>query len=365
MINAITENKYNMELMEALNKDWETHPFHKNIPIYTHEAQIETGEMRLRKLEKIVELDGKKILEIGGGLGYTSYAIARHTSAEVICIDIRKHPEWERMKLKNLRFENIDLSAENPFRENEFDLIISFVAWEHMRHPFEMLQQAAFVLKVGGAFYLHANLYRGPSASHLYRVIFFPWPHLLFEKKLMIEYAKKKGVSDEFIAWFCDVNKLTLSEYKEYFEKLNLNIVKEERSKFPIDWEFYFRFYDQLSLYPIYDLETDFFSVFLEKTANVEIKSRILISKPSIGSGDTVPIYIGEPIMVNARIYTAHCELAWYVILDGVVIERWWYTQPPKIIFYPEKAGTYIFRCFARKNKMVEYMDSDKIVVEV
>ena len=262
-------NNYDLDLLIKLNEEWKDHPFQPSAPVYSYDEQIRTAERRYEALKKKVILSGKRILEIGGGAGYTAYVIARENpDSEVVCIDIYRNDQWsywEDLNMGNFELKVADLTYENPFNPEEFDLIVSYVAWEHMRHPYEVMKKAASVLKTEGIFFLYANLYRGPNASHLYRTIFFPWPHLLFDDSIVKQYALDHGEEEGFIEKFYNVNKLTFAEYKEYFRILNLKILEQNRSIYKIDKGFYERFYDKLSLYPIFDLETKFFSVLLQK----------------------------------------------------------------------------------------------------
>jgi hypothetical protein len=65
-----------------------------------------------------------------------------------------------------------------------------------MKNPYAMLHQAEKILKKGGLFYIHANQYRSAIASHLYRQIYFPWPHLIFEDDIVIKFALASHVLD-------------------------------------------------------------------------------------------------------------------------------------------------------------------------
>lgn len=56
---------------------------------------------------------------------------------------------------------------------------------------------------------LSANLYRGPQASHRYREVFFPWPHLLFEDGVFEAYYRHIGMRPARPAWF---NRLTAAD---------------------------------------------------------------------------------------------------------------------------------------------------------
>jgi hypothetical protein len=243
----------------------------------------------------------------------------------------------------------LDLSKENPLELGSYDLIISYVAWEHMRHPFEVLQQATKLLMSGtGQLYIYANLYRSAIASHLYRNVFFPWPHLLFDDEIVIQYALEQGVEQWWIDAFYFVNMLTYSAYKEYFSLLDLGIVFEKKHTRSVDLEFYERFEEKLGLYPISDLELDFFEVLLVKRKHQSAeRHNILLSNVKFTT--QAEIYLcGEPIVAAIKAKGVDLQYAWYVYLNGERITTKWYTDSPHMEYIPEKAGIYKFKCFAQ-----------------
>ena len=127
-----------------------------------------------------------------------------------------------------------------------------------------MLKACSDLLADNGDFYLRANLHRGATASHRYREMFFPWPHLLFDESVFYEFYEHKGLRQRGPSW---VNKLTFAQYLHYFQKLNLNVEQQWLSQHPLDEEFYDRFEEDLSRYPTFDLVTEFFDVKLKKTS--------------------------------------------------------------------------------------------------
>ena len=126
-----------------------------------------------------------------------------------------------------------------------------------MEHSFAELTAVKELLKPEGQglAYLSANLYRGPKASHRYREVFFPWPHLLFDDDVFIEFYRRRGRNNVRAAW---VNRLTVAHYEMYLRQLDFEVVRQWTTGTPIDEEFYQRFIDKLGRYPRYDLEQDF-----------------------------------------------------------------------------------------------------------
>ena len=136
-----------------------------------------------------------------------------------------------------------------------FDFVYSNAVFEHVHHPYSMLRKAFELLRPGGRMYLSANLYRGPKASHRYREVFFPWPHLLFSDDVIAEYYVSIGRQANRASW---VNQLSIADYYDYFRLIGFELEGATFTKTPIDEAFYARFADRLERVPRYDLERDF-----------------------------------------------------------------------------------------------------------
>ena len=269
--------KYDMELLRSLNEEYK----HKKLIDSPNALQLDEEyktEQANRHIDNLVQrgfsFEGKKILEIGTGGGHVVSQLAQRYNCSAVGIDIYQDPAWIKNAHKNARYHCADLAYENPFEKDSFDYILSFVAWEHMRHPFGVLYEATKLLTMNGSFFIRANQYRSALASHLYDVIYFPFPHLLFEDDLIVEYALENGVEQCWIDAFYYVNKLTYAKYKEYFQLLKLQIKEEWFVNRKFDFEFYHRFENKLGLYPISDLTLDFFNVILEKVGHATVERR-------------------------------------------------------------------------------------------
>ena len=211
-----TVRKYDIHLLEQLNEEYRSKPLQSVFPQYDRESQFDIAEKRLRHLSELVHLNGRRVLEVGCGRGYLARALVDRYDCSVVGTDIREHAEWQALtEPPSLEYMAVDLSESNPFAEGSFDLIVSFVAWEHMMHPFAMLKECCRILKPQAKIYIHANLYRSPRASHLYRDIHFPFPHLLFSEEVIAEFCLRHGVDKHWFDEYYYRNKLTYRQYKE------------------------------------------------------------------------------------------------------------------------------------------------------
>ena len=257
---------FDLALFHQLNRDYENRRVVPAPRKLDDESSRAYSAQRARLLDDRLGLRGKRVLEIGCGAGDISAEVARCYDCEVVALDIIRYPSWSRLQVPGLRFVEGNLAESDTASMvgslGPFDRIFSMVVWEHVEHPFALLQAARDVLSPAGKFYLSANLYRSAVASHLYREVYFPWPHLLFGDDVFAAFYESIGQDPEIPAW---VNKLTFAHYLLYFEQLGLDVQQRWFSKRPIDEAFYARFEHQLAAYPRFDLSVDFFSVVLRR----------------------------------------------------------------------------------------------------
>ncbi len=212
---------------------------------------------------------GMRVLEIGCGRGYMCSTLQEEFGCEVVGVDIRTYPEWDKFKGEGLDLRIHDISRMNNDDLGVFDRIVALAVWEHMEHPYAGLSAVKDLLRPAGKglAYLSANLYRGPRASHRYRDVYFPWPHLLFDDDVFVEFYRRRGRNNVTAAW---VNKLTVAHYELYLRQLDFEVVREWTTGTPIDEEFYRRFIDKLGRYPRFDLENNFIYMVLARKQTPE-----------------------------------------------------------------------------------------------
>lgn len=230
-------------------------------PQYDLESRIKRNKQYAEHLNSLFDLKGKRVLEVGPHLGDLSVILARDYGCEVVGIDPLAHDNWTEVQAEfpSIKFIQGDIaSLPAEFEDNSFDVILSFVVWEHIRHPWSALAQCQRVLKPGGKKFLRANLYRSSIASHLYGRIKEPWPHLMRSPDEIRRHFKVS------LGWAFWVNKLTYQQYLFYFRQLGFYITHEKLTQAHFNREFYDANEQKMGLYPEWDLKTDFFEVVLE-----------------------------------------------------------------------------------------------------
>ena len=251
---------FDLDLFLALNDEYKDKPIVPQPKKLGASGAEDAARKRAAYIDKLLDIRGKRVLEIGCGRGAFSHLLSKDYGCDVVGVDIVER-EWDSYRsFPGLDLRVLDVSEEGHDDIGQFDLIYSSSVWEHMRHPFAALKGAKQLLKRDGRFFLSANLYRGPRASHRYREVFFPWPHLLFTDDVFEEFYLHIGKRPNKPAW---VNKLTYPQYEHYFRMLGLRAEDLWFSTLPMDEQFYGRFEDVLSRYPRTDLMHDFLNAIL------------------------------------------------------------------------------------------------------
>jgi SAM-dependent methyltransferase len=253
---------YDLALFEALNAEYESKRIVSKAPAYDCESVALRSRSRLEGIHARLGLANQRVLEIGCGAGYEVWYLGNHFGSDAWGLDISERRSWPALTGERVHLLEADIAADHALPRDSFDRAISFTVWEHITRPQAALQQLHHVLKPGGLAWIRANLYRGPTASHLYRHIYFPFPHLLFADDVIAAGLERAGKAPVGAAW---VNKLTWEQYEATILALGFRIRALRFDEIPLDLDFYERFEDVLGRYPKIDLERDFFTVILEK----------------------------------------------------------------------------------------------------
>lgn len=256
---------YDVKLLEELNEEYKDKPIVPAPRLWTSEGLGAAARRRLEWAHNHVDLRDQRVLEVGCGNGYELWSLAHNLGCDAYGVDVIQPNAWEDLVSDRVKLQCLDLTVENPFEENFFDRIISYTVWEHVVHPHKLLDETFKIMKPGGLQWIRANLWAGPQASHRYREIFFPWPHLLFSDDVIAEWDEKNGRPPKGSAW---VNKLSWGHYERYIHDIGYRLRRLQFQEAEIDWDFYNRFEDVLGCLPISDLRRDFFLAVLEKPAD-------------------------------------------------------------------------------------------------
>ncbi|MHC4295015.1 MAG: class I SAM-dependent methyltransferase [Planctomycetota bacterium] len=290
---ATGNTSFDLKLFLQLNEEYKDKPVIPAPRKSDDNSRLVLARQRAELLDERVGVRGRRVLEVGCGAGDMSGVLAKEYDCEVVGLDIAEYGTWKQYNHPKLDLKVLDISEDHSPLEGKFDRIVSLVVWEHIHHPFSALCASRDLLHPDGLFYLRANLYRSAVASHRYREIFFPWPHLLFSDGVFEEFYEHIARKPKRAAW---VNKLTYAQYLYYFRVLGFVPQREWLSHRALDEEFYGRFEDQLSRYPIFDLTHDYFDVILK----LESKQALRRESPANTAAESLVMDLGERLLPDA-----------------------------------------------------------------
>jgi SAM-dependent methyltransferase len=249
--------RYDLDLFLKLNEEWKDQPLVAKARRATDPGELlAQSRKRAGQVVKHVPLEGKRVLEVGCGRGYFVRLLADEYGCDATGLDVNSYPDWG----SDPRFVQADIA--DPPDLGTFDVIVSHAVWEHVEHPYTALVNQRKMLAPGGVAYLYANLSRGAKASHRYREVFFPWPHLLFADGVFEDFYEQLGQRSVRAAW---VNHLTFAQYVDHFERIGYGVQRAWASNPWWDEEFYRQHWDILGRYPMWDLQHDFIHAVLAR----------------------------------------------------------------------------------------------------
>ncbi len=185
------------------------------------------------------DVAGKRVLDVGCGLGGKLVFYARSGAERVIGLDLR--PASARaaraLAVEQKIADRVDVvvadAARLPFAPESLDVLVSVNVMEHVGNPRLVLESSARVLKRTGLAFLHFPPYLSPWGPHLEGWIHFPWPHLFFSEKTLIAALRRieaeKQLDEGYIPqaqipWaeldaLPELNKLTLRHFRRLLQE--------------------------------------------------------------------------------------------------------------------------------------------------
>jgi len=251
-----------LALLEALNEEYRDKPIVPEPPRYDQASREDRARRRLLDVHHSIGLADRRVLELGCGAGFEVWYLSHHFGADAWGVDVSERRAWAPLTDERTHFVCADLATDRSFEADFFERVISFSVLEHVVHPHAVIAELFRIMKPGGLAWISANLHRGPRASHLYRELFFPFPHLLFSDDVIREFRTRHHGRADGASW---VNRLTWTQYEAYFAQAGFVMHSLRFAETPLDRPFYERFDNILGRYPTWDLTKDFFYTVLEK----------------------------------------------------------------------------------------------------
>lgn len=129
----------------------------------------------IKQTEKYIDLEDKKVLDIGCAYGYLLDELKKNCKSDVYGVELSEHSySYAKNKLKlNVLNENFSPSL---FKENYFDVVFLIGTIEHLHYPYDMVEKINKVLKPGGILVITTIDTKGLLPLYMYK----PPEHLFY-----------------------------------------------------------------------------------------------------------------------------------------------------------------------------------------
>jgi SAM-dependent methyltransferase len=207
-------------------------------------------ELYARALSDPVWFHGRRILDVGCGLGRKSYELARGGAERVLGIDLSLRSVQAAQKMgkgqANLEFRAVDLSDLAKW-EGSFDYAVSFTVFEHLSDVAGVLRGIRRMLRPDGRCLIVFNHYQDKYGLHLKEFISYPWPQLIFPEPTLfrfwnreLERAHQRGEMGLFPRGyrhgldghnhdcFMNLNRLSIEEFRALVPGTGLVLERED-----------------------------------------------------------------------------------------------------------------------------------------
>ncbi len=197
----------------------------------------EAPHLRVDKqiIRALFDLEGKKVLDFGCGMGGMSLWYARTWDCKVHALDIDSNHIQIAQHLKekhganNITFERRDV-LETPLTEKYDCVFLNDVA-EHIPLPIlkKILSQLSNCLNPNGVIFITYPPWRSPYASHVTHVVKIPWCQFLPQGILykLIEKNNQEIIGDretDLLEAYKGLNKLTHNKLMDIISDCNLQV---------------------------------------------------------------------------------------------------------------------------------------------
>jgi ubiquinone/menaquinone biosynthesis C-methylase UbiE len=197
-----------------------------------------------------ISLEGLRVADVGAGDGIIDLGLAQNarpkslvgfdivpTNAEDLLRRAREQGVAERLP-SSLEFRHSE-PTRLPARDGEFDIVVTWSAFEHIREPIGVLREVRRILKPQGILFLQLwPFYHSERGSHLWE--WFPggFHHLVDDsdaiERTVRERSDRPEWSEYMLKEFRELNRITVDELQLALQSAGLEVRKLELLTNPV-----------------------------------------------------------------------------------------------------------------------------------
>lgn len=188
------------------------------------EEQRENNIEWFKRMDFQLDVSGLRVLDLGCGHGALSIGLAERGAAEVVGLDL----DDDRIDFANRTLERafpelrkqIQFQCEDVFNlEDQFDLIVSKDAFEHIDDLDGVIRHLHGLLKPGGHLAPgFSPLYFSPFGDHARFAMKIPWAHAITPESLALRWLESRTGKAAQSSMELGLNRLTPSEFRAIFD---------------------------------------------------------------------------------------------------------------------------------------------------
>jgi SAM-dependent methyltransferase len=188
-------------------------------------ASFRSMETFIGRYDGRLDFKGKRILDVGSGLGSPAILMAARGASRVVGVDIvPRNIDFARRKVSavydHLK-EIVEFRLIRDFadlRDEQFDLIISKDSFEHYSDPEGFVPAMLEHLAPGGMLAVgFGPLWKSPYGGHIKYMTSLPWAHLVFSESVILR-ERERFFPDQRVKSYGDIvgglNQMTLARFE-------------------------------------------------------------------------------------------------------------------------------------------------------
>jgi SAM-dependent methyltransferase len=188
-------------------------------------ASFRSMETFIGRYDGRLDFTGKRILDVGSGLGSPALLMAGRGAARVVGVDIvPRNIDFSRRMLTTgygHLADKVEFRLIRDFADlgdERFDLVISKDSFEHYASPEDFLPAMLGLLTPGGELAIgFGPLWKSPYGGHIKYMTRLPWAHLLFSESVILR-ERQRFFPDQRVRSYGEIvgglNQMTLARFE-------------------------------------------------------------------------------------------------------------------------------------------------------